>query len=102
MAARLGFLRAKCRTEAIDLAEGSRRGFAIKLATLREVGLLIKVIRLKKRGGALAGIRSEDRRIDEQKSAVVEKISTGANDLMANAQYRMLAAGTQPQMPMFH
>ena len=60
VAARLRFLRAKCWTERIHLAQRHRRRFDVKLAGLREVCLLVEIIHREKRARAFASRRSQE------------------------------------------
>ena len=64
VAARLRFFGAKGGPKTVDLAQRRGHGFDVKLAGLREVGLLIvDVLHLEERGGAFAGRRREDGRV---------------------------------------
>ena len=72
VAARLRFLRAEGRPEAVNLAQRHRRGFDVELARLREVSLLVEVVHREQRGGAFAGGGREDGRIGQGEAAVVE------------------------------
>ena len=102
VAAGLGFFRAERGAEAIDLAERRRGRFAIKLARLREVGLLVEVLRLEKRRGSFAGGGREDGRIGQGESVAVEKIAGGADDFRAHAQDGRLARRAQPEVAVLH
>ena len=62
VAARLRFFGAERGAERIDLAERRGRGFHVKLAGLRQIGLLVvDVVHFEKRGGAFAGRGRENR-----------------------------------------
>ncbi len=67
--ARLGFLRAERRSEAIRFAHGGRGGLHVELPGLREVCGLAVVVRLEEVRRSLARVRREDRRIDEREAA---------------------------------
>ena len=80
VAAGLGFFGAERRAEGVDLAEGHGGGFDVKLAALREIGLLIvDVIHFEKRGGAFAGRGREHGRIGERVALAVHVIARGAH-----------------------
>ena len=49
VAARFGFFGAERRAKGVNLAQGHGAGFAVKLAGLREVGLLSEVIGFEER-----------------------------------------------------
>ncbi len=102
MAARLRFLRAERRPEAVDLAQRHRGRFNVELARLREVSLLFEVVDRKQCGGAFACGRSKDRRIGESESAIVEVVACRLDDLGANPQDRRLPRRAQPEMAMLH
>ena len=69
MAARLRFLGAESRAEAIHVSEGHSRGFVVELSGLSQVKLfLVEVIHLEKAGGALARGRREDWRVDQREA----------------------------------
>ena len=92
MAPGLGLFGAEGRPEAVNLAEGERTGFRIKLTALGQIGLaLAEIIDLEKVGGAFAGRRREHRRIEQHKAALVEEIAAGGLDFTANPQDRVLA-----------
>src|SRR5262249_52280450 len=71
VAARLRFLGTERRPEAVDPSEGHARRLEVELSRLREIGLLVEVRGLEQRGGPLAGVRREDRRVDEDEVAIV-------------------------------
>ena len=76
MPARFRFLGAERWPEAVDLAERHGRRFAVKLARLRQVGLVVvEVIDFEERGGSFAGGGSEDGRVDEREAVVIEVIA---------------------------
>src|SRR6185312_2970200 len=75
VAARFRFFCTERWTKRVDLAQRHGRGFNVKLAGLREVRLLIKVIDRKQRGGSLARRRRKDGRISKGKAAIIKEIS---------------------------
>ncbi len=75
VAARLRFLRAERRAEAVRLAERGRRGLHVELARLREVRGLAVVVGLEEVRRALARVGREDRRVDEREAAAVEEVA---------------------------
>ncbi len=100
MAAGLRFLGAERRAEAVDPAERHRVRFVVELTALRQVrGLVVEVLRRKQRGRALAGGRREDRRVGEDEAAVVEEVADGVDDLVPDAQDRLLPLAADPQVP---
>src|SRR5581483_1663259 len=102
MAARLRLLGAERRAEAVDTAEGSSSRLEIKLAGLRQERLLAEVVRLEQRRRSLSRVGGEDRRIDQDEIAIVEKVANRFLDLIANAQDRMLILRAQPEMAHVH
>ncbi len=99
VAARLGFFRAKCGAERVDLAESHGGGFDVELAGLRQVGLLVvNVIYFEERGGAFAGSGREDGRVGERVALGVHVIARGADGFGADAQDRGLARRANPEM----
>ena len=84
VAACLGLLRAEGRSETIDLAQGRRRGLAVELTALGQVGLLVEIIGMEQRGGAFTGIRRENRRVRQNEPPLVKEIPAGPDDLMPN------------------
>src|SRR5947209_3251856 len=97
--ARLRFLGAERGTEAIDLAERSRRGFDVELPRLREIGLAeVEVIDRKQRSGMLADRSGENRRVHECEVALVEKVANRLDDFITHARDRDLLFGAQPEM----
>ncbi len=102
VAARLGFLRAKGWAEAVDLAQGQRRGLNVELAGLGEIGGVAEVVHREKRRGAFAGRGSQDGRIGADKAVGVEIFRRCAHDLGADAQDGRLARRADPQMAVLH
>src|SRR5207249_10701515 len=98
--ARLRLLRPEGRPEAVDRPERLAGRLEIELARLREVRFLAEVVRLEERGRPLAGRRREDGGIDQDEPLLVEEITAGLDDLVADAERRVGPGGTQPQMPM--
>ena len=97
VAARLGFFGAKRGAEGVDLAERGGRRFDVKLAGLREVGLLVvNVIHFEKGGGAFAGGGRENGRVRERVALIVHEIARGAYGFGANAEDRGLARRANP------
>ena len=83
--ARLRFLGAERRPEAVGPAERHRVGFVIELSALRQVRrLVVEVLHRKERRRAFARRRREDRRIGEDEAAVVEEVADGVDDFVAN------------------
>src|SRR5205085_1040185 len=74
----------------------------IKLAGLREIGLVVKVIHRKQRGGAFTGGGGKDGRIGQHEAALIKKIPGSADDLGANAQHSGLARRAHPEMTVLH
>ncbi len=102
VAARLRFLGAEGRPEAVHLAEGGDVGLVVKLARLRQIGRLAEVIHLKQGGGLLACRRRDDGRIHQQVAVVVQPLAHGPDDRRPNPQDRPLACGAHPQMAVVH
>src|SRR4051812_17360623 len=98
MSTSLAFLRSKRRTEAVDLAEGHRRGFAVKLPALGQVSFVAEILRLEKRRRAFAGRWGENRRIDVSESVFVKEIVNGFHETSADFQDRVGPIASQPQM----
>lgn len=102
MPASLGLLRANDRAEVIHLPKRRGRCFTIELSALGQIGRLMEVLRRKPPRGSLESIRRENRGIDQCKSAIIENVSKGANNFVANSKDGMSPAGTQLEMAMFH
>ena len=68
MPARLRFLGAERRAEAVDLPERRRRGFAVELTGLREVGVAFVEVLGREQTAALTDRRRQNRRVDARKS----------------------------------
>ena len=102
MTARLRFFGAKRWAEGIYLAESHGCGFDVQLAGLREECLLIEVVDGKERTRAFAGGGSNDRRIGQRESALVEEIAGSLDDFGTHAQNCGLALRAHPEMAMFH
>ena len=99
VAARLRLLGAEGRAEAVDPAERHRVGFVVELTALRQIrGLLLEVLRRKERRRPLARRRREDRRVGEDEAARVEEVAYAVDDLVADAQDRLLALAADPEM----
>src|SRR5438046_4627387 len=98
MAASLRFLRAKRRAEDVDLAEGEGPCLAVELAALGEIGGLVEVRHREEAGRALARVRREDGCVEGQETVAVEVLATGADDLGAYANDRLLAIRSEPEM----
>ena len=78
-------------------------GLVIKLARLRQINLLVfEVIHLEQGSCAFARGRRKNRRIDQSESVRIEIIANAFDHLMTNADGGMLAAASQPEMPMIH
>ena len=100
--ARLRFLRAKRWTKRIHFAQRHRRGFDVKLAGLREVRLLVEIIDGEECARAFASRRSENRRIGERESSLVETIAHRFDNLRTHPQNRSLPLRPHPKMPVLH
>ncbi len=99
VAARLRLLGAERRAEAVHAAERHRVRFVVELAALRQVrGLILEILRREQRRRALAGGRREDRRVGEDEAALVEEVADGVDDLVADAQDRLLPLAADPQV----
>ena len=99
VAARLRLLGAERRAEAVDAAERHRVGFVVELPALRQIRrLIVEVLRLEQRRRALAGGRREDRRVGQDEAAAVEEVADRVDDLVADAQDRLLALGAEPEV----
>ena len=102
MPAGFRFLRPEGRTETIYLAECGSGCFVVELAALRQVCGLVEILRFKKGRGSLAGIGSEDRRVDQCKTEVVEVVSAGLDHFMPYFYDCVLAGTSQPEVPVLH
>ena len=103
MPARLRFLGAKRRAEAVGLAERRAGRFVVKLAGLRQIHFFVfEIIHFKQRRRALARGRRENRRIHQHEAVRIEIIADALDHLVPHCQRRMLAAAAQPQMAMVH
>ena len=100
VAAGLRLLGAEGRAEAVDPAERHGVGFVVELTALREVGgRVVEVLRRKQRRRPLARRRREDRRVGEDEAALVEEVAHGVDDLVADAQDRLLPLAADPEVP---
>src|SRR5207237_7451231 len=98
MPARLRFLGAERRSEAIDLAERGRRGFDVELPRLRQIGLAqIEVVDRKERARVLADRSGENWRVDQRELPLVEKVADRLDDFMTHPRDRHLLLRAQPQ-----
>ncbi len=94
-----GFFRAEGRTEGVNLAEGHGRGFDVKLAALRQVGLLIvDVVHFEERAGALTSRGCEHRCVGERVTLGVHEVSGGSDGFGTDAENRCLARSSDPQV----
>ena len=84
MAARLGFFRPERRTKTVHLAESTDRGLGIELTALCQIGHFTEIIGFKESRGSFTSGRSENRSIDQSKSTLIEEITAGFYDCMAN------------------
>ena len=98
----LGLLSTERGSKAIHPAQGRRGGFTVELPALRQIGLLVEVVRLEEGGRPFTGVRGEDRGIHQDEAPVVEKVPAGTDDFVTNSQDGMLPAGTEPEMPVLH
>jgi len=99
MAPRLRLFGAEGRAEAVDLAERHRVRFVIELSALRQIRcLIVEVLRREERRRSLARRRRENRRVGEDEAAAVEEVAHRVDDLVADAQDRLLALAADPQM----
>ena len=97
---RLRLLGAERRPEAVHPAERHRVGLVVELTALRQVGRrVLEVLRRKQGRRPFARGRREDRRVGQDEAARVEVVADGVDDFVADAQDRLLALGTNPQMP---
>ena len=97
-----GFFSTECRSKTVDFTKSHCRRFAIQLSGLGQIGFASEIISGKKRCGPFRGIRCEDRCIDQDKIAGVEKFPGRADDFMTDTHNSMLACRTQPQVPVVH
>ena len=103
VAARLRFLRAERRPEAVDAAKRHRVGLVVELAALREVcRCVVEVLDGKERRRALARRRREDWRVGQDEPAVVEVVAHGVDHFVPDAQDRLLARRSDPQVAAIH
>ena len=65
---------------------------------MRERGLVVEVLRGKQRRRALARGRREDRRVGEDEAAAVEEVADRVDDLVADAEDRLLPLRADPEM----
>ena len=87
----------------VNLAERHGRGFVIKLAGLRQVGLAVfEVIHFEQRGGAFAGRGREDGRIHQREAVRIEIVAHRPDHFVAHADDGVLPLAAQPQVPMVH
>ena len=97
--ARLALLRPKGRAEDVRLSDRHRRGFAIELARLRQIGLSqIEVGHLEQRRSSFAGGGSEDGRVHQREPAGVEVVADRLDDRMADGEDRPLPRRAEPEM----
>src|SRR5689334_12646545 len=102
MTARFRFFRAERWAKGINLAQGHGSRFDIKLARLREIRLLFKIVDREKGGGALACGRSDDRGVSQGEAVVVEEIAGSLDDLGAHTKNGGLALRAHPEMAVLH
>src|SRR5262249_14380116 len=69
---------------------------------LSEESFFVEVVHGKERAGAFAGGGREDGRIGQGESALVKKITHGADDLRAHPQDGGLARRAHPQVAVLH
>ena len=101
--ARLRLLGAERRTERVDAAERHRVRLVVELSALREVGGgVLEVLDREQRGRALARRGREDRRVGEDEAARVEEVAAGVDDLVPDAQDRLLPRRADPQVAPVH
>ncbi len=102
VAAGLGLLGAEGGAEAVDLAQGERRGLNIELAGLGEKRGVAEVVHREEGGGAFAGGGREDGRIGADEAVGVEVLLGGAHDLGADTQDGRLTGRAHPEVPALH
>ena len=99
VAARLRFLGAERRAEAVDAAERHGVGFVVELAALRQVRRLSSkycagnsVVVPSQAAGVKIGVSAR------MKPRVVEEVADGVDDLVADAQDRLLPLAADPEV----
>ncbi len=98
----LGFFGAEGGAEAVNLAQCKCGGLDIKLAGLGEVGGVSEVVHGEQRGRALAGCRSENRRIGADEAVGVKVLGCRAHDFGPYAKNGRLPGRANPQMAVLH
>ena len=99
MATGLRLLRTEGGPKRVNASQGRRRGFAIELSGLRQVGIPFLEILGREQTGALTDRRRQNRRVDVNKTPLVEKVVEGLLHLMTDAHDRHLPGGAQPEVP---
>ena len=97
-----GFFSAERWAEAIDLAEGRGCRFAVQLPGLRQECFVIEIFHFEERCCAFASRGGEYRRVTEREAVVVQEISRGFDDLVADFENGALPRRADPQVPMVH
>src|SRR5690349_14335848 len=99
MAPRFRLFGAEGWAKRVNLPQRHGQRFAIKLATLRQVGfLVVNVIDFKERRSAFARRGREHRRVGERVALAVHEFARGADGFSADTQNRRLPRGTNPKM----
>src|SRR5690349_394322 len=97
----LRFLGSKGGTEAIDLPQGCRGGFDVKLSRLCQIGLPdVEVIGREQISRLFANGSGEDWGIDQNESALIEEISDSLHHLVAYSGHGRLATAPEPKVSM--
>ena len=102
MTSRFAFFRAKSRTKAVDLSMGHARRFEIELTRLSEINRVAEVVDLKQGLSALAGRRSENRRVNQHVATIVVESPNLIDDRRANAKDVPRSLGPKPQVTVLH
>src|SRR4029079_6206182 len=96
--ARLRLLGAERRSERIDLSERGRGGLTLQLPGLREIRVPFVEVLRGKQPASLTDGRGENRCVDSQKSALVEKIADRLFERVANDEDCALSWTAQPEV----
>ena len=65
---------------------------------MRNAGLVLEVLRREERRRPFARGGREDRRVGEDEAAIVEEVADGVDDLVPDAQDRLLALRANPEV----
>ncbi|MNO60146.1 hypothetical protein D3C76_507490 [compost metagenome] len=97
-----GFFSTEGRSERIYFPKRHRSSFHVKLTTLRQICILIKIFRMEQVGCSFCRCRCQNRRIYQGKTILIKKLLNCANNFRTNHHNRALFAGTKPQVTMVH